>query len=433
MIKLVITADDFTGALDTAVQFSRNSTGTAVMFYNDLDFSGISGEVRVVVIDTESRHVSPAEAARRVREAVYKAKASGVTHFYKKTDSVLRGNVGSELLAIMEAAGSNDLMFVPAYPDMRRTTREGCQYLNGIPLNETVFARDPIDPVNGCDIANIIKMQADVEVIVVRRNEKPDLTNGYGSDRSTDTGDKAGRIYVFDAENNIDLKNIAGLLKSEGKLELTAGCAGFAGMLPEALGLCGYRGIATTGNPAGKMLTVCGSINEISLRQVRFAEKNGFCRITPEPGQLLTPGYFDSEAGNDFIQRTARLINDGKDVIISAAASQADRECFGRFARENKIDEKEIPFSIPHSIAVLVRKIADIANPGILTVVGGDTAAAIAYSMGFGSVVPRYDIETGVVLSEAFGYGDGIILITKSGGFGNEDVLVKVRECMKNG
>jgi uncharacterized protein YgbK (DUF1537 family) len=127
------------------------------------------------------------------------------------------------------------------------------------------------------------------------------------------------------------------------------------------------------------------------------------------------------------------LINDGKDVIISAAASRADRESFDRFAREKRIDEKEIPFIISHGIAALVRKIADIANPGVLTVVGGDTAAAIAYSMGFGSVVPRYDIETGVVLSEAFGYEDGILLITKSGGFGNEDVLVKVRDCMRNG
>ncbi len=513
MIELAITADDFTGALDTAVQFSRNSTGTAVMFYNDLDFSGISGEVRVVVIDTESRHVSPEEAASRVKEAVTKARACGVTHFYKKTDSVLRGNIGSELMAIMEAAGSRDLMFVPAYPDMGRTTREGRQYLNGVQLNETSFAKDPIDPVSDCDIANIIKKQADAEIITVGRNERPDLANGYEPGGPMDAGKKedphnlndtnnpyepnnadepyspgepggrgpagrpagrsmsrsAGRIYVFDAESNKDLKNIAGLLKAEGKLKLTAGCAGFAGVLPETLELCipwesdranclakdpaGSVTEAPAGYPAkspevtaskasasvadgkstGRMLTVCGSVNEISLRQVRFAEENGFCRITPEPGQLLTPGYFETEAGSDFVERTARLISGGKDVIISAAASQADRENFCRFAREKKIDEDEIPFIISHGIAELVHKIADIAHPGIFTVVGGDTAVAIAYSMGFSSVIPRYDIEKGVVLSEAFGYGDGIILITKSGGFGNEDILVKVRDCMKNG
>ena len=42
MSKLVIIADDFTGALDTGVQFYRNSISTIIVLYRDLDFSTIA-------------------------------------------------------------------------------------------------------------------------------------------------------------------------------------------------------------------------------------------------------------------------------------------------------------------------------------------------------------------------------------------------------
>ena len=44
--------------------------------------------------------------------------------FYKKTDSTLRGNIGSEIAALMDACKMERLPFIPAYPK-RRQDHEG--------------------------------------------------------------------------------------------------------------------------------------------------------------------------------------------------------------------------------------------------------------------------------------------------------------------
>jgi len=421
-LKLLIIADDFTGALDTAVMFSRNSIDTAVTLYKDFDPSKIDDQTRVVVVDTESRHISCAEAAFRVKNVVSHALKAGVTNFYKKTDSALRGNIGCELNAMMEAANSTGVMFIPAYPDAGRTTLGGCHYIHGIPLNETDFASDPINPVTECFIPQIIKKQAGVEAVVIGRD-------GLHSPDMRDRGVKT--VYVFDAVNNDDLEKIACWLKNGNNLKLTAGCAGFAAMLSQMPELKKTAAIETNfmaDIASGRMLTICGSVNEFSLSQVKYAEKNGFCGISLDPRQKLMPEYFMTESSKSFVEMVVQMVNDGKDVIIKASGSFEEREECGRFAREMNIDEKDVPALITRSIGKLVCEIAAKTELKILTVIGGDTAVEIVRSMGFYSVTPRNDIMTGVVLSEALGHGGKTVLITKSGGFGTEDVLVKIRE-----
>lgn len=429
-MKLLIVADDFTGALDTAVKFSRNSIGTIVTLYKDLDLSKVDDQMQVVVVDTESRHISCEEAALRVKNVVRHALKAGVTNFYKKTDSALRGNIGCELNAMMEAVNSSDIMFIPAYPDAGRTTLQGCHYIHGVPLDDTDFARDPINPVADCFVPRIIKNQAGVEVVVIGRDELHSLN-------IREKGKKT--VYVFDAERNDDLENIADWLKNRNKLKLTAGCAGFAGMLSEMPELKKSVRVETkitadiaSNIASGRMLTVCGSINELSLMQVRYAEKNGFYGIELKPQQKLIPGYFMTENGKYFVDRIVQMIDEGKDIVIKASGSSEDREKCARFAREMNIEENDIPSLISRSMGKLVSEIAAKTDLKILTVIGGDTAVEVVHSMGFYGVTPRVDIMTGVVLSEALGYGSNTALITKSGGFGDEDVLVKIKKYISN-
>lgn len=103
---------------------------------------------RVWVIDTESRHVPPTAAARRVRKAVRALKDWGATFFYKKIDSTLRGPVGAELRAFLKATGpGRPAVVVPAHPRLGRTTRRGVHYVHGVPLRRTAAGRDPRAPV----------------------------------------------------------------------------------------------------------------------------------------------------------------------------------------------------------------------------------------------------------------------------------------------
>ena len=116
MTTLLILADDLTGALDTGVQIAQLQVNTQVRLYADPDTLRSAEEAEVLVIDTESRHLPPERAAELVSGLVREAAAQGVPYLYKKTDSVLRGNVGAELMAAAQAAGARPLPFVPAGP-----------------------------------------------------------------------------------------------------------------------------------------------------------------------------------------------------------------------------------------------------------------------------------------------------------------------------
>ena len=116
MVELLILADDFTGALDTGVQFAARGASTTVVTDPNFDFSKADPTTQVLVMDAETRHLPPREAYRVIYRAVQNALSSGVSYIYKKTDSALRGNVGSELSAAMAASGVDRLPFIPAFP-----------------------------------------------------------------------------------------------------------------------------------------------------------------------------------------------------------------------------------------------------------------------------------------------------------------------------
>ena len=164
MVKLLIVADDFTGALDTGVQFTARGARTCVVTDPAYDFSRAKAETQVLVLDAETRHLTPEAAYSVVRRAVEGALRAGFTHIYKKTDSALRGNVGAELTAVLDGAGAESISFLPALPKMDRITRRGIHYIDGVPVAESVFGRDPFEPVGASSVAEIIAAQSEVPV-----------------------------------------------------------------------------------------------------------------------------------------------------------------------------------------------------------------------------------------------------------------------------
>ena len=98
MLRLLMIADDFTGALDTGVQLAAHGIPTQVVV-GQADLSACSSTV--LVVDTETRHLSAAKAAEAVARLTRSAVENGVGCIYKKTDSALRGNIGAELAALL--------------------------------------------------------------------------------------------------------------------------------------------------------------------------------------------------------------------------------------------------------------------------------------------------------------------------------------------
>ncbi len=105
---------------------------------------------------TEQAFLPPEEAYIRTYRWFEAAKDLAGYCFIKKTDSTMRGNIGAELQAAISGSGRKKLLFVPALPQLGRTTRQGVVYIDGIPLEQTPFASDPFTPVCSSSLREII-------------------------------------------------------------------------------------------------------------------------------------------------------------------------------------------------------------------------------------------------------------------------------------
>ena len=160
MLLLLILADDFTGALDTGVQFAACGIPTRVVVGEQVDLA--ASDAAVLVVDTETRHLPAAEAYAVIAKLTRDAMSAGVFSIYKKTDSALRGNIGAELSALLKTSGERQLPFLPAFPQIDRVTRDGVHYISGVPVTESPFGIDPFEPVRHARVTELIGEQTDV-------------------------------------------------------------------------------------------------------------------------------------------------------------------------------------------------------------------------------------------------------------------------------
>ena len=237
MERWAVIADDLTGALDTALQFQKAGRRTIVSTRPGVWPTGGT----VVALSTETRHVSAASAAAKVK-AAFRTLPSGTTaRIYKKTDSLLRGNIGAELRALCDAAGSGPLVFAPAYPTGGRTTIDGIHKLEGVPVADAAPGCDPLTPVVESHIPTLLQdsggLKAEgVPLDVVRGGQETLVTE------LTRAGRDGIEVLAPDVETDEDLQAIASALRLSDGGRISAGSAGLAEYLARAdQGLAGPR------------------------------------------------------------------------------------------------------------------------------------------------------------------------------------------------
>jgi uncharacterized protein YgbK (DUF1537 family) len=436
-MELLVLSDDFTGALDTGVQFARQGVHTVVtsklnLTAEDLGFTNVT----VLVINTESRHVSNQEAYRKVKKAVrnlLRLAESGLMNevsgeggtrrisFYKKTDSLLRGNVGIELKALREAVSSPHLMFVPAFPKTGRTTRGGIQFVGGIPIHKSSFARDRLNPIPESDVSVIVKRGSPlVRTVTVGTEQIQSRSVSFTERANGEPGKEAGTVYIFDAVTDDHLKDAGQVLKERGLLRVTAGCAGFAGVLPELLEL--PRRILVKPILKAPLLVLCGSLTDLSRKQVEYAARKGFAKKALGIEEKLLPDLSSTDLGRAIVSDVVNRLNRGQHCIIATAEANRKRE--QAFAKSNEIDRNKIPSHIATNLAGLVHTILKRIPLSTLVIFGGDTTMALLKTLGIEFLTPLEEIAPGVPVSVSS--ERNLCLVTKSGGFGGEDVLIRI-------
>ncbi len=415
MLLLLVLADDFTGALDTGVQFAACGISTRVVVGDAVEMENC--ESTVLVIDTETRHLPPKQAHDIVYRLTERAMRADVKCVYKKTDSALRGNIGAELSAVLEAGKSRQLPFLPAFPQIGRTTVKGVHYIDGVEVTKSPFGQDPFEPVKHSRVTELIAEQSELPAFSCAvPTAAEDLPTADG-------------ILVFDAATTEDLDNVGAALCRAGSPRILAGCAGFAAKLPGLLQLpAGEKPRLPQLDP--RLLVLCGSVNPITLRQMDAAEKAGFLRLRLTPQQKLEPGYWDSDPGTKALAEVEQLLAVNARCIIETNDAEGN-QLTAEYARERGIDLEGIRQGIAGSVGNMLGKLFTSPSLGTLLLTGGDTLLQCMNCIGVQELEPICELESGVVLAR-FSYRNcSRYVITKSGGFGQEDLLISLAEKIK--
>ena len=406
---LLIIADDFTGALDTGVQFAARGIKTRVVVGADAALTHRNADV--LVVDTETRHLPAAKAYEAVERLVRRAGHAGFTYLYKKTDSALRGNVGAELAALLNASGSRQLAFLPAFPQMNRVTKNGVQYIDGVPVTESPFGVDPFEPVRHAAVTELLAEQTDLPAA------------GFPALAADGNVPAANGILIFDAATVEDLRSTGRALLNNGGLHVLAGCAGFAAVLPELLG----RGGADVTCPTldSRLLVICGSVNAITLAQLDKAEQAGFTRLRLTPHQKLTPDYWYSDEGQAALKKIEETLAAHPYNIIETN-DEGGNEPTTAAADALGLTREAMRVRIAGGIGQLVGAIFASPSVGTLLLTGGDTLLQCMNGVGVHELEPICEMERGVVLARFGCNGTTRYVITKSGGFGQANLLTKL-------
>lgn len=335
---------------------------------------------------------------------------------YKKTDSALRGNIGAELEAVAEQNPEGQLFFVPAFPQMNRTTEHGQQLIDGMPVAQSVFGQDPFEPVRNSDVTAIIAEQSKLPTVTTEAGEPIRLT-GPG-------------IQIYDAKSMEDIYRTGEVLRQNGKLNALAGCAGFAAILPSLLGLERTEA-ARQPRLDKRLLVICGSVNPITLSQLDEAEQNGFVRLRLTPEEKLTDHYWETPAGHEKLEAMAEVVSRSDCIIIDT--NDADGNCSTRrYAEQRQMKVEEMRQRIADSIGRTAKYLIEADGPGengtcrTLMITGGDVLIQTMGELGVAELHPICEMDPGVVLSSFTCKGQKRYVLSKSGGFGPSDQLLRI-------
>ncbi len=396
---VAIVADDLTGAGDTAVQFVRAGWVTQLsMGGADEALSGAGARAEVLAVTTNSRAMAPAAAGEAVRREVRRLRQAGVRRLYKKVDSTLRGAFRAEIEAA-RAAWSDDAVAVicPAFPATGRTVRDGVLLVDDRPVTETSAATDPVTPVTQSHIPTLLGCAG----IAASPDETPQALAARIA--------QAGPVVVVDAASEEDLERLARAVAELGERALPVGAGGLAGPLAR---------IWAGAQARGPVVVVVTSQHSAARSQAQTLQERGARTWAPAPQQLADPAAWESWAAG--VVASERGVADaGRDDTVLLLAPE------GRHAG---LDAD----TVAARLGELAARLIDALGAAGVVATGGDGARQVLQSLGATGIALVDEVTGGVPMGTLTGgRAAGLPVVTKAGGFGSADVLVRAAQAIR--
>lgn len=401
-MRILIIADDLSGAADCAIGFASAGLQTVVT----LDPLNDKADAQVIAADTDTRRLSPAQAAERT-VAAFKALHQPGQRLYKKIDSTLRGNWAAEVAALQPLAGL--AIVAPAFPATGRTLRGGRVFVNGQPLETT----------DTWKLENADR-PADVEVMLIAAGlstAKLDLDTLRGNENALaqhiiEVARSGTQALIVDAQTEDDLLTLARLTAS---MEQPLFWIGSGGLAREIAGLPDFSETGFTAiepdaveKSQAPILILVGSLSGVCDRQCVLLKERGGVSELVVPPEVLRQGTTHVDWAT-WQARIGEQLDGWSDLLL-------------RIGRDEAFDPQE-GAQLSNLLAVLVEP--HFAKVGGLIATGGETARAILTTVGIDSLQLLTEIEAGVAFARptVSRQGHRPSIVTKAGAFGTDHAL----------
>ncbi|HVR54967.1 MAG TPA: four-carbon acid sugar kinase family protein [Pseudorhodoferax sp.] len=425
-MRLLILADDLTGAADCAVGFAHAGHGAVVAL--EPAAPGAATQATAWALDTDTRRLAPALAAVRTATAYLAARGDGRHRYslYKKIDSTLRGPWAAEVAGLQPLAGL--AIVAPAHPALGRTVQGGGVLVHGQPLADTDIWRlehggRPAGIAEQLHAAGLRTAALDAQAL----SGQPEALAA----RIAALAAAGAQALVVDAQtvDALDTLALATLpaaggagapacaapcppLFWVGSGGLALALARRAGQLPGA-----PRAQATQATPVptlpavqGPLLVLVGSLSRVSLRQCAQLVQAGGIAECVLPPALLRGGAQHP----DWPAQQAHI----------GAQLAAGRDLLVRIGQDAAFD--------PAEGAALATALAALVGPhalraGALLATGGETARALLAAAGIASLQMLGETEPGLALGRVLQARtpQRPLVVTKAGAFGSDEALLR--------
>ena len=414
-----IVADDFTGANDVGVALASSGVETQVLLTPEV-LSDKGTAVRIIC--TDSRDLDKQDAKAELAQISKRFHlAEHQTLLIKKVDSTLRGNVGSEIEALIDTGYDLAIVAIAA-PIAKRKTVNGLCYVNDTPLSETEFASDPKSPITSSRIVDILGSQTTSEMSEYLQSDHNNDPHEQHFNKFYESGT---RIVVCDANSNKDLLD---LYQAAAKLSIPTVFV-TTGELTQAIVDNTSTPTPETNHTQGPVLAIIGSMSQTTFKQTQFLLDNKIAQVV----ELELEALLSSDCESYLQAKSSEAIqwlNSNHNCVIRSCKDPEIRHELSAIAAQHNLSQKALAEHVRNCLAELATQIIATLEPtqklGGMILCGGDIAIATAQKLN----APTYNVGGIVADCVPWGTLDSELtqfpIFTKAGGFGDASTFSKV-------
>ena len=423
MQKYIVIADDLTGSNATCSLFKKIGLRAAsiLKLQGDRNY-----DVDVISYSTASRGLDKEEAYNKVSEAIKILKNKDVLVYNKRIDSTLRGNIGTEINAMLDNLEDDRIaVVVPAYPDSGRIVVNKTMLVNGVLLENSDAGKDPKTPIKTSCVESLVQKDIKYSSTYFTLSDIAQPIEEIA--KKIQEAIKKSRVLIFDAVNNEDIIKISKVIIHSDINIVTVD--------PGPFTLYYSKELQKKNHLEKKILMVIGSVTATTKKQIEYILQEEDIFLV----KMKVEDFFEKETCLKEIERVISFIKKGiasYDLFLVTTSPIGD---------EKKADLQKLAENLNTTVEEISKIIANTLTETVVKILketekfegvyssGGDITIALLEKLKAIGVEIREEVIPLAAYGRIIG-GDfpNLKLVSKGGMVGDEKTIKLCLHKIKN-